>query len=232
MSLITQGVSGTAIEVEANSRAKRTTRYPEDCGGSFRATYSTGNFAVNAAPGPHEFFSFHPGAHPHVTVVRRILVTMIANNTSFGQGLGYIEAMIARQFIGSDSGGTLNTPLQNKLRNEPFEPSLMQGQTGSSIRISTTAALTPGTRTLDPFPAASVDFNFTAPATAPWVVQPTIDLLTANEVQYPLTLFLNEGFILRAGNPNVALGLSWIARVTVVWDELDYAAEEHSGEGG
>jgi hypothetical protein len=221
--------TGVSVEVEANSRAMRTTRRAENVGGSFRIACAPG--IVNTDGSDLEFLAFEVGAHPHITIVRRVLIGL--RHTDENQaaspvgatGTASIDMFMARYFLSPGSNG-VSPQFLNKLRNEPFEPTLMQGATGSDVLIATTnvGALTPSTeRVLDTFPINSINFNIKNYASTGGVQLPTTDLLTASEVQCPLVLFPNEGFVLRCNM--ITTTESWQAFVNIVWDELDYDGE-------
>jgi len=159
-------------------------------------------------------FSFRYGG-TGVAVVKKITVSAAVNGTAFTAGSAHLDLFAARSFTVSDSAGTGATLTGNnaKLRTS-FATTAV-----SDIRISSTATLTAGTRTLDTNPVSSVLFGAPATVTGTTLLPPYDLFKAANAGDYPLVLATNEGFVIQAVVP--AMGV-WNATVWVEWDE--YAA--------
>jgi len=130
--------------------------------------------------------------------------------TGFAAGQGYIDAVFARAFTAADTGGgVLTITGNNAKRLTGMDTTLL-----SEARISTTGALTPGTRTLDAQPFGGVAFTV---STATNTVHLATTDLWKPDSRDPLLLAANEGFILRATVP--ATG-TWQSIVIVEWREV------------
>jgi hypothetical protein len=211
MALQISGNTGTVAEVDSNTLAVRTTIRPIDVGslGAYAVAVETGTMA--AALGANSPIFSMRWTSANVALVRRIGITM-AIATGFAQGVGKFDLFFARSYSATDTGGTgLAISGNNQKRRTAFATSLM-----ADVRISTTATLTAGTRTLDAQPCASFVFNpGTAANSTPfqsynlWRPDPTGD--------WPIVLAANEGLVIQATVP--ATG-TWTADVTVEWTEL------------
>lgn len=177
--------------------------------GSYRKGLSSGTMAA-ALTGASPVYSFRYGA-ANLAVVKRISISL-GDLVGFAAGLVLIQGFIARAFSASDSGGTGGTLTANnaKLRTA-------YATTGvSDIRISSTAALTPGTRTLDADPFCTISGSVITTAGQPPELD-IIELFRAMPGDQPLVLAANEGFVIQATVP--ATG-TWQFSVDTSWDEL------------
>lgn len=140
--------------------------------------------------------------------------------TGFTAGSALLAMYVARAFSASDTGGTALSGLSagnasNKLRTAQTSSFILTG--GGDVRISSTATLTAGTRTLD----SNAVGNIVCPAGAAGTVmiQDTplySDYTTLYGV--PLVLAQNDGFVIQATVP--ATGV-WQFGVNVLWAEVD-----------
>jgi hypothetical protein len=182
--------------------------------GSYAKALTSGTMAAGlTAASP--VFSFRYGG-TGVAVVKAVVISAAADTTSFGAAAGpaHLDLFAARSFTVSDSAGTGATLTGNnaKLRTS-FATTAV-----SDIRISSTATLTAGTRTLDINPAASAFFGAASGAGIS-LLAPTNILKAPNAGDYTLVLAKNEGFVIQATVPGTG---TWGLGVTVYWDE--YAA--------
>ena len=210
--IILGGNSGTAAEVETNTRALRTTLRPIDPGtlGSYSYGQSTGTMAAGlAAAAP--IFSFRWSSGAAVAIVNRVRLNVAGTATAFTAGLASFELMAARVFTVADSAGAAATLTGNSFKRRTSFGTTLVGD----IRASTTATLTAGTRTLDAGAAANLIVSI--PTTASVTHVSNADMINYTMGDYPLTLSQNEGFIVRATVP--ATG-TWIATVNVDWTEV------------
>lgn len=214
MAIQVQGNSGVIAEVENNTRAIRITPRPIDVGalGSYALVGSTGIMAANlAAAAP--IYSFRWGdSSGKVALIRTIRMDMVSLGTGFTAGVGIFELVVARAFTASDTGGTALTPLTNiNKRRTSFGSSL-----ATDIRISSTATLSAGTRTLDTNPIATIRFGVSATVQATQLAQ---NIIWAPDFggEWPLVLAQNEGFIIRATVPGTG---TWTADVITEWSEV------------
>jgi hypothetical protein len=215
MAITPQGNSGVAAEVETNTRAIRFTPRPTDVGalGSYAAMLTTGTMAAGIA-GASPIFSVRWTDASKVMLVRKVSLAFMSLGTGFTTGSAFFEMVCARSFSASDTAGagvTL-TGHTNKRRTS-FGSSLIAA---TEMRISTTATLTAGTRTLDTNPVAGIHVG--VPATTNLVILPTTPLWSPDfSGEWPLVFAQNEGFIIRATVP--ATG-TWQADVSLEWTEL------------
>ena len=213
MSIQVQGNAGTVVEVETNSRAMRSTVRPVDptSYGSYRGSATSGTMAAGLA-GNANIFSFRWGVAAPVCIIREIQVQAFCNTTGFTAGVGSIQGFIARNFSASDTAGTAWTLTTNNMKLK----TAFATTSVTDIRMSATAALSAGTRTLDAQPFASV--GLTVPVTTVnYVILPWQWLLNPGANQWPIELAQNEGFVLQATVP--ATG-TWGFSVNVQWDEV------------
>lgn len=200
-------------EVEANTRALRTVLKPDDYGslGIYAIGLTSGIMAAGLTAASVVYsFRFAPGGG-NLAIVKRILISAGDTATAFTAGVVTFKAFVARSFSVSASGGTAATLTGNngKLRTSMATTGL------TDLRISSTAALTAGTRTIDAQEFASSSGSITATAGTP-LTQP-IELWNPKPGDYPLVLATSEGFEIQATVP--ATG-TWTFSVTTVWEEL------------
>lgn len=203
----------TAAEVEANTKALRTVIRPDDWGslGIYKIGVTNGGSAMAAGLGAAApIFSFR-NSTANIYVVKRVLFDMAGTATVFTAGEALFTLFVARSFSASDTGGTgvVPTSNSNKLRTS-------MATTGvADIRISATATLTAGTRTLDGQPLSSLAIPIGTAASVQYALNAA--LLDQRVGEHPLALAQNEGFVIQATVP--ATG-TWFFKVGVDWEEL------------
>jgi hypothetical protein len=177
--------------------------------GSYCMGANTGLMAAGLAGGAPVFSYRYGGAN--LAIVRKITAEADDVTTAFVAGAGKFDLIAARSFTASDTGGTAATLTGNngKLRTS-FATTAV-----SDLRISSTATLTAGTRTLDAQPLASVEFP--VPTAIDAALMPTTPLLQSNVGESPLVLVQNEGFVIQATVPGTG---TWSMSVRVCWDEV------------
>jgi hypothetical protein len=211
-----EGFSGVVAEVDANTRALRTTLRPADIGalGSYRMTAVTGTMAAGiVATSP--WFSFRWPDATNLAVIRSVRVGMASIGAFTNKGSGLFELVVARSFTASDTGGTdlPATAAWNQKLKTSMATSLV---VTTDMRIATTAALGTGTRTLDGLALASVSWDITTAANTTLLNAGT-SLFTPTANEWPLVLAQDEGFIVRCTMP--ATG-TWTGHCQVAWDEV------------
>ena len=205
------GNAGPDVEVETNTLAMRTVIRPDDYGslGIYSLGAASGTMAAGlgaAAP----IYSLRYGS-ANLALVKKVILSVGDTATAFTAGIFTFQLFVARSFTASDTGGTSILPTANtaKLRTSMATTGM------TDIRISSTATLTAGTRTLDGQALASVTSSDPATAgqspLAPWPI------FEARVGEYPLVLAQNEGFEIQATVP--ATG-TWTFSVTTMWEEL------------
>jgi hypothetical protein len=210
MAIQIQGNGGTTQEVDATFRAARVSLRPAEVIGYYSVSGASGALTGVAANGP--VFSFR-NTGSNLILVRRVSIAFVTT-TAFtaAQGLAY-QLLRANSFTGSDSGGTaLFTAGQNKHRN-----SFTNIASAPDIRISSTGALTAGTRTLETAGMGFANGSSTAVGTS----MPTEDLLRYDSGDYPLVLAQNEGFVVTNG---IAMGAAGVIRLQVSVEFAETAA--------
>lgn len=151
MAIIQSGVSGTTLmTVDPTYAASRVTMRPVEQLGTYSVSLFTGAYTTAAANSTMFSMRFVAGSTglAQIAMIQRIAITIVptvaftaAQQVSYG-------AYVARSFSAVDSGGTAATLTgnNNKLRTSMSTTQL--AATGD-MRISSTGALTAGTRTLD-----------------------------------------------------------------------------------
>lgn len=201
---------------EPNTRAMRVVSLPANVDdlGSYSISASTGTIAAGAAADA-PIFSFRWGnTSGKVAIIKSVRIGAASLATGFTAGTSTCGVIAARSFTASDTGGTALTVTTNngKLKTS-FGTTLI-----TDLRISSTAALSAGTRTLD-----AQDLNVIGPFTVSTAVQtnfiPSGTILLGRDVDgvWPLVLAQDEGFIVRCTVP--ATG-TWKAVISVDWTEL------------
>jgi len=238
MAIIKDGLAGTGLwSIQANTKAGRVEDRPIDVGalGAYQLSASSGTMAAGIA-GAAPVFSVRWGDATRTMILRRLGIMAQNAGTGFAAGTFLFELMVARSFTVSDSGQTALTPSGNLYKKRTsFGTSLI-----TDMRISTTAALTAGTRTLDAQPMAVVRGAIQATATNQLLVGTGVGGyagMTAAAIgatsyggsrvldiwfpeignSWPLVFVQNEGIVIRATVP--ATG-TWILTVEMEWAEI------------
>ena len=219
-----QGNSGTVMEVDGTTfRAIRVTNRPTDYGalGFYQLGMTSGILAAALAANT-DVFQFRWTDATRFAAIQYISLTFqpltlftAATLTDFG-----FDAFAARSWSGVGSGGTAATLTGNSFKTRTSMGTTLVGD----IRISSTAALTAGTRTLDgnAFASSIGKFQRVNPAAATeetYVNQP--HLIWSPQVsngEAPLVLASNEGFVIRNRGVWPAAGTGEI-EVNVRWGE-------------
>jgi hypothetical protein len=177
--------------------------------GLYSIGVTSGSIAATlAASSP--LFSFRWGDTTKLGIIDFISLGVSVNGVITTSVSMPLELMIARSFTASDSGGTAITLSgnQNKYRTT-FQSSLV-----TDARISTTATLTAGTRTLDT-QAAAVLPCVTGTAIGNPLAMTTIYSRTS---LFPIVLAQDEGLIIRNQSAGPATG-TFQVHVQMRWFE-------------
>lgn len=177
--------------------------------GAYRLATQTGTIAAGAAA-LSPWLSFRWTNATNLAVVRSVRIALQAD-ASFTNGNAVIDMIVARSFNASDTGGTALTPLTTQKMRTSMGASLL-----GDLRVSATAALVAGTRTLDANPVAGAHFGVST--TGSTIQLPNTQIFdSATAGMWPLVLAQNEGFILRGTLP--ATG-TWTAFAILSWEEV------------
>jgi hypothetical protein len=186
------------------------TPYPLDygTGGIYQHCAKSGVIAAGlAANAP--IYSFQWPA-TLLALINRVRINAWTN-VGFAAGVATFDMFIARGFTVADGGGNEANLVGGGGR---LRTSMANSQ--AIIMCATTAALTPGTRTLDP---DAVDTRVAAaPTTGNTPLFPSaVTLFEKLQGEHPLFLAPDEGFVIRASVPGTG---TWQFKVTTEWDEV------------
>lgn len=209
------GNSNVVAEVGGTGfRALRVEPRPLDPGalGAYRVSLLSGTMAAGLAANA-EIFQFRFADATRICVVQRVILDGLAGSaTAFTAGFGKVDMLVARSWTADGSGGTAAVVTGNNAKLRTSYGSALT----SSIRISSTGALTAGTKTLDSQGMGQYSFTVGTAVSAQYAGQV---VLFGEDMgaQHPLVLVNQEGFVLRATVP--ATG-TWQFGVTVAWTEV------------
>lgn len=212
---ITGGLSNVLAEVETSRRALRVSVQPGEVGvlGSYRIAQTSGTISAGLTAASLVYgFRFAPGAGGILALVKHVRIS-IGDLVGFAAGFVAFNLFPARPYTVLDgTGGTAATVTGNngKLRTS------FATTAGATMAISTTAAISGGTSTLDTMPIATVSGSVIATAGQPPIIN-GFDLWGPLPGEMPMILANNEGFNVKATVP--ATG-TWQLGVEVQWDEV------------
>lgn len=204
------GVTGAKQEVEANTLAGRIAHRPIDigAGGSYSISVKSGVMAAGLGAAAPILAFQSPG--PLLSLIKRVRFTAQGLGTGFAAGATVFDMFAARAFSVQDTGGGAVTLTTN---NAKLRTSFATTQ--ASIRASSTATLTAGTRTLDANPIRTIMNDVGTGTFAD--AQPDLTLFDTKPGDWPLVLAANEGFVIQATVP--ATG-TWTWAAMIDWDEV------------
>ena len=186
--------------------------YPLDygSGGIFQHVAKSGVIAA-MLPTNSTIYSFRWGSPGMLALIWRMRM-MAWTVTAFSGGLASFELFAARNFTVADGGGKVAT-----LSGDNNQMRTGMSASSAGIAWSDTAALNPGTRTLDAAPMESL--STPAPVTDNYLfqIEPLL-LFQKDKADHPLVLADNEGFVIRASVP--ATTSTWSFSVTLEWNEV------------
>ena len=219
MSIQIQGNGGVVAEVDGTTyRALRVTMRPVDYGalGQYRIAMLSGTMAAGLASAA-EIYQARWTQNPNLAIIWGVSVDgMSGSATAFTAGFANLTLTIARAWLADGSGGTSATLTGNnqKLRTS-MATTLM-----SAVRISATAALSAGTKTLDAQPEGQISFCMNTNVSVNYMsmigLYGSLSLEDGGNVA-PIVLAQNEGVVVRATVP--ATG-TWQFGVTMAWTEV------------
>jgi len=185
--------------------------------GSYRLSASTGAItATLAASSP--LFSFRWSDSTNLCILEEIAVSaVIASDITTAVATG-LEAIIARSFTGSDSGGAAITLSGNSMKKRTSYGTTLLGD----ARIAGTGTLTAGTRTLDANGVGSAMFGTGTSRGTTALARTVLYKYQAGSVD-PIIFAQDEGFIVRNtqngpanGTFRVGVDVSWIETAVYV----------------
>jgi hypothetical protein len=217
---IKSGATSDTLTVDPNTKAARVSVRPLDPGanGAYRFGASTG--ILPAALGANsEIFQFRWASGTALAVIQRIVISASATTTFFAAGVPVeIDLVKSSGWTVAGTGGTGITPAALlRMRSTFANTALAAGD----MRIATTAALGPGTKTLETLSlvnhvvggpiTASLNGTIIAPGTVFYEAE-------IGDSAYPLVLTQNEGFSIRS--VAVPATGTWRLSVNVRWAEV------------
>lgn len=221
MAIQIQGNSGVVAEVDGTTfRALRITPRPIDYGalGFYRIALTSGTMAAALAANSELFQLRWPDA-TRFACIFRIAISAGANVAATAAGLVAFRATIARGWSAAGTGGTRATMTGN---NQKLRTS-MGTSLVNDIGVSTTGALTAGTKTLDVQDIGTVATGIgtgaiTTSATLPII--PLSELLNVDSSNdHPIVCAQNEGCVIRSG-PAFPAAMTWHFAVNCSWAEV------------
>jgi len=207
MAIIQSAVSTDLATVDPTMDALRTVLKPDELVGAYHLSATSGAMTLIAAAGPVFSFRYAPGTG-QVCVIKRVLIGW-NTTTGFttGQALGF-GLYSARSFIASDTGGTSLAPFIGNVQKNRTNQMITTQVTDA--RISTTAVLTAGTRTLDT--QALGQTYFYAPTTTAGTHLTNTNLVLHNVNDHPIVLQNNEGLVIAN---QILMGAAGVGTLTV-----------------
>lgn len=215
MAIQIQGSGGVTADVGGTTfRALKVQQMPLEYGslGIYRKSLTSGTMAAGLAANS-TVYSWRWGDVTRLGIVQKVLLDGLGGSaTAFTAGFATARLFAARSFTASDSGGTAGTLTGNnsKLRTSMGTTLL------TDVRISSTAALTVGTRTLDTDPMGQFTFTIGTVVSVQYLTQVALLDGDVGPVM-PYVCAQNEGFIAQATVP--ATG-TWQFGVSTLWAEV------------
>lgn len=217
MAIIQSGSDSSLLTVDPTFKAARVSVRAPEAVGYFQLGAVSGNLTNTTVVANGSLFSMRwaPG-NGKLAVIRRVTVNFVQTIGWTAAAAQPVGLYIARSWTVSDSGGTAITVAANtnKMRTSN-DPSLFAAP--SDVRVSTTATLTAGTRTLDtnPISVGLLAASQVAAASANYPQQ-TIVLHDVNTGDHPIVLDNNEGIVLNnmvvwpaAANGLISVNVEW-----------------------
>lgn len=193
---------------------------PVGTGGAYRLSMVSGTMAAALAANSEIFqFRYVTGAS-RVCLVHGIFISAGANVAATAAAITSLRATVARAWTAAGSGGTRATLTGNLQK-------LSTAHTTSEVAdagISTTGALTVGTKTLDTQDIGGVSIGIGTGAITTAVnlnLLPKTALFdgSSSPSMWPLILANQEGFVVRSGIIFPAT-MTWAFTIDVIWSEV------------
>lgn len=223
MATIEGGVSGSLAGVGAEAaNPLHTVRYPVayGSGGWYRAGMSSGTMAAALGANSEVFQFRYVTAASRIAIVYKVSLSAGANAAAGGAALIAFRMTAARSWTAAGSGGTRATLTTDNVN---LRTSMATSEV-NDMGISSTAALTAGTKTLDATDLSAIAVGI---GTGAITVGTTLPILTQTalfdadgEGQHPLVLANQEGFVIRTGANAFPATMTWNLCVNVLWGEV------------
>lgn len=223
MSVLEGGTSGSLAGVGAESSSPlHTVRLPVSygSGGWYRLGATSGTMAA-ALGANSEIFQFrYVTAASRLALIYKVSISAGAIAAATAAGSVAFRMAAARSWTAAGSGGTRLTLTGDNVN---LRTSMATSEVNDA-GISTTAALTAGTKTLDTTDLSHVSISIGTAAITAAVRLNLLDqtaLFDADgEGQHPLVLANQEGFVIRTGANAWPATMTWAFSVNVLWGEV------------
>lgn len=168
-----------------------------------------------------EIFQFrYVTAASRLAAIYKVSISAGANVAATAAGLVTLRMAAARSWTAAGSGGTRLTLTGDNVN---LRTSMATSEVNDA-GISTTGALTAGTKTLDTTDLAAITTGIGTGAltvAADFTIIPQTALFDADgEGQHPLILANQEGFVIRNGANAWPATMTWGFSVNVLWAEI------------
>ena len=218
MAIIQSGANSTSLmSVDATFAAAHMTLRPPEQTGSYQIAALSGAVTGVGAGSPVFSMRWAPGTGALCLINNVTISATVTTGFTAQQELEY-ALFVARGFTVSDAAGTqvIMSGNNQKLRTS-MNTSLIAS--GGDMRISSTVALTAGTRTLDSQPLNANSFMAIAATASSAISNVNIPLFDRYPGEYPIVLANNEGIVV---NNLLAMGAAGVVRlvVSVSWTEV------------
>jgi hypothetical protein len=219
MAIQVQGNGGVVAEVDGMTyRALRVTVRPVDYGalGSYRIAMISGTMAAGLVAASDVFQARWTDATRLALIWGLQIDGMGGSATAFTAGFANFSAFISRSWTADGSGGTSATLTGNNQKLRTSMATMLM----AAIRISSTAALTAGTKTNDAQAASQITYTIGTTVSVNYIGQTCLygsQALEGSGNPAPIVLAQNEGMTIQATVP--ATG-TWQFGVTMAWSEV------------
>lgn len=191
-------------------------------GGAYRLSMQSGTMAVSLGANSEIFQFRYVTSNSRVCLVHGISISAGPNVAASAAVLAAFRATIARGWTAAGSGGTRATLTGN---NQKLRTSFATSEVNDA-GISTTAALTAGTKTLDSQDIGCISFGIgtgaiTTQVGLTWVNKTNLLGEFTGGLAFSLVLANQEGFVIRTGANAFPAGATWTFGVDVAWSEVD-----------
>ena len=223
MAVIEGGVSAALVGVGAEAASPlHTVRMPISygSGGWYRMGMTSGTMAA-ALGANSEIFQFrYVTAASRIALVYKVSISAGLNVAATAAGLIAFRMTAARAWTAAGSGGTRATLTGDNVN---LRTSMATSEVNDA-GISSTAALTAGTKTLDTTDMGAISTGIgtgaiTVSAGLP-IIANTALFDADGEGQHPLVLANQEGFVIRVGANAFPASMTWSFSVNVLWGEV------------
>ena len=218
MAIIQSGANSTSLmSVDPTFAAAHMSLRPPEQTGSYQIAALSGAVAGVGAGSPVFSMRWAPGTGALCLINSVVISAAVTTGFTTQQELEF-GLFAARGFTVADTAGTQQVVSGNnqKMRTN-MNTSLIAS--GGDMRISSTVALTAGTRTLDSQPMNANSFFAIAGTASSAITNVNIPLFDRQPGEYPIVLANNEGIVI---NNILAMGAAGVLRLVVYvnWTEV------------